>query len=96
VNRFSIGRFSLIEALIVAAILGITGGIIAYNLRNTPKGQPEFTLYDVPSDYKTSGQGMQMYRIVGHGKTCYVAGFGSSKVLLWCEDSQEGQTPPAR
>jgi hypothetical protein len=34
----------------------------------------------------TSDQSGEIYEITGHGKRCYVAGFGVSKTLLWCED----------
>ena len=68
--------------LFVAVLLlaGCTG------TENQPK--PEFTLRDVPSRSYTGTQGMNMLAVDGHGRTCYIAAFGVSKVLLWCESSK--------
>ncbi len=45
----------------------------------------EFVLRDVPSKSISSHQGIDIYELSGHGRSCYIAAFGVSKVLLWCE-----------
>lgn len=52
--------------------------------------EPEFVLRDVSSKSLSDHQGMDMLMVEGHGKRCYVAAFGMSKVLLWCEDIGKG------
>jgi hypothetical protein len=57
---------------------------------NDAPPKPEFFLFDVPSSASgTRSQGMDMYAVVGHGRTCYIAGFGAAKVLLWCESPKD-------
>jgi hypothetical protein len=50
-----------------------------------PQSQPEFVLRDIPAVTYSHDQGYDVYEITGHGQKCYVAGFGVSKTLLWCE-----------
>jgi hypothetical protein len=50
--------------------------------------KPEFTLRLAPSQRDDATENTEMYVVEGHGRTCYVAAFGSSKVLLWCESSK--------
>lgn len=72
--------------LLLAITLGASG--CAPNPNRPVSEGAEFVLWDVPSESHSSSQNMDVYKIVGHGKACYLAGFGVSKVLLWCEASK--------
>lgn len=63
----------------------VTALLLAGCAGNGSTQPPEFILYDVPSKSLAANQGIDVYKVIGHGRTCYIAAFGISKVLLWCE-----------
>jgi len=69
-------------------LLSYTDG--PYIPKQTVEPKVEFYMRELPMDTaKADPQGADIYEITGHGKKCYVAGFGVSKTTLWCEEEKQ-------